>query len=244
MKIVVCDDNTKDLVQLENLLLNYDKNYLDSRFEIEKYSDAALLSKKIKTNDLADIYILDIIMSKISGIDLGDEIRKRDTRPAIIYVTTSDEFALDAYDIHAVRYLLKPLDKETFFEALDYALSSQDGKKGAPFLIKTKNGLMSVPHEQIEYIENSSRKLQVHLTKNEVITSIFIRKSFEEEIKDLEMDRNFLHVHKSFLINMKHVKRINRYEITMDSGAIIPVSRKSTLDVKKEYLAFVSQQYR
>lgn len=103
---------------------------------------------------------------------------------------------------------------------------------------------MSVPHEQIEYIENSSRKLQVHLTKNEVITSIFIRKSFEEEIKDLEMDRNFLHVHKSFLINMKHVKRINRYEITMDSGAIIPVSRKSTLDVKKEYLAFVSQQYR
>lgn len=114
MKIVVCDDNTKDLVQLENLLLNYDKNYLDSRFEIEKYSDAALLSKKIKTNDLADIYILDIIMSKISGIDLGDEIRKRDTRPAIIYVTTSDEFALDAYDIHAVRYLLKPLDKETF----------------------------------------------------------------------------------------------------------------------------------
>lgn len=242
MKIVVCDDNTKDLVQMEDLLLRYNKYDSDHCFEIEKYSDATLLLAKIKANDLADIYILDIIMSKISGIDLGDEIRKRDSRPVIIYVTSSDEFALDAYDIHAVRYLLKPVDKDAFFEALDYALTNQDNKKVASFLIKTKNGLMSVPREQIEYIENSSRKLQVHLTKKDVITSIFIRKSFEDEIRDLEEDKNFMHVHKSFLINMEHVKRIHKYEITMDSGAIIPVSRKSAPDVKKEYLAFVSRQ--
>lgn len=244
MKIVICDDNRKDLARLENLLLEYSECYSDACFEIEKFSDAALLSEKIEKYQLADIYILDIVMSKKSGIDLGGEIRKINSRSTIIYVTVSDGFALDAYDIHAVRYLLKPVEKDVFFEAMDYALSNQNDEKGALFLVKTKEGLMSVPRYQIEYIESCSRKLEVHLTKKEVVTSIFIRNSFDEEIKEFENDRNFIRVHKSFLINLDHVKRINRNEITMDSGAVIPVSRKSTMEVKKEYLTFVSQQLR
>ena len=245
MQIVICDDNREDLTNLEKLLLEYNTYCPDIRFEIEKFLDASILLNKIQKDKLADIYILDIIMSNISGIDLGSQIRKMNSKSIIIYVTTSDGFAMDAYDIHAIRYLLKPIQKNDFFEAMDYALSSyMDIKSEAVFLVKTKEGLVSTPYSKIEYIENSARKLEIHLAGGEKITSIFIRKSFDEEIKELINERSFIRVHKSFLVNLRYVKKLTRNDIIMDSGINIPISRKSIPDVKKEYLLFVSEQYK
>lgn len=244
MYIAICDDNIEDLLIMEKLLLKYAAYYPSINFQTEKFSDASALLQKIQKREMADIYILDIIMSQISGIDLGSQIRKAGSKSTIIYVTSSDDFALDAYDIHAIRYLLKPIYENTFFEALDFAVSYTGMKECSSYLVKTKNGLLSVPYSKIEYIENSSRKLEIHLTNKEQITSIYIRTSFDEEIKELADNRNFLRVHKSFLINLNYVAQLGRNIITMESGGTIPISRSSALDAKKEYLSFISHQYR
>ena len=78
-------------------------------------------------------------MSKITGIDIGRQIRKNNKKSVIIYVTVSDNYALDAYGIYAIRYLLKPVNETLFFESLDYALSYIDIKESAVYLVKTKN---------------------------------------------------------------------------------------------------------
>lgn len=244
MKFVICDDNTECLSELEKLLLRYGARCPDIPFQIEKFSDASLLLHKIQEKEPADIYILDIVLSNITGIDLGREIRKKSEKSIIIYITASDSFALDAYDILAIRYLLKPVEEERFFEALDYALSQMDTRKQQAFLVKTKNGLESIPHSEIEYIENSSRKLDIHLTNGETVTSIYIRRSFEEEIKELLDTGNFLSVHKSFLINLNYVRKLQPDSVTMINGIRIPVSKKNTFQVKKKYLLFLSDQYK
>lgn len=243
MKIAICDDSMKDLITLEGMLETYKKLNPNAAFQVEKFSDSSALYEKIQKKELADIYILDILMSQTSGIDLGNEIRKVSNENAIIYITSSDDFAMDAFHIHAVRYLLKPVQEMQFFEALDYAFSYTELKKGPLYPIKTKNGLQSVPGSKIEYVENASRMLHVHLTDGRIITSIFIRKSFEEELGGLIHDENFLQVHKSFLINLNHVKKLDGNNIIMGSGANIPVSKKNTTLVKRQYLLFVSGQY-
>ncbi len=243
MQLVICDDDTKDLLELEKLLLRYSTCFPEVPFEIEKYADASLLLHNIQKEKIADIYILDIFMSKVSGIDLGNEIRKRSSKSILIYVTASDGFALDAYNIHAIRYLLKPVEEKKLFEALDYTFSLLDVRKTSVYLVKTREGLESIPYSRIEYIENSSRKLEIHLTDGRKITSIYIRKSFEEETRELINARNFMCVHKSFLVNLNYVRRLNQSDVVMDSGIRIPVSKKSFLDVKKKYLLFISDQY-
>ena len=243
MKIAICDDSMKDLITLEGMLETYKKLNPNAAFQVEKFSDSSTLYEKIQTKQLADIYILDILMAQTSGIDLGNEIRKVSNENAIIYITSSDDFAMDAFQIHAVRYLLKPVQETQFLEALDYAFSYTKLKKGPLYPIKTKSGLQSVPVSKIEYVENASRMLHVHLTDGRIITSIFIRKSFEEELGDLLRDENFLQVHKSFLINLNHVKKLDGNNIIMGSGANIPVSKKNTTLVKRQYLLFVSGQY-
>ncbi len=244
MKIAICDDSIKDMAAIESLLGSYCKQYPQAGFEVEKFTDPAQLSGQIQKEQLADIYILDILMSGTNGIDIGSQIQNSGTGAAIIFITSSDDFALDAYNLHAVRYLLKPVKEDKFFEALDYARSFREQKKGPVYLVKTKHGLISVPCAKIEYIENSSRMLNIHLTDGAEITSIFIRKSFDAEIKGLLGESNFLQVHKSFLVNLNYIKRLDGNSITMDSGADIPISKKNTTTVKRQYLHFISEQYK
>lgn len=244
MKIAICDDSIEDLIKIEKLLQQYEKASQNLNFQIEKFSNPSRLCDRIQQKNLADIYLLDIVMAEKDGIDIGRQLRKTGNEPIIIYITSSDDFALDAYHVHAARYLLKPLKEADFFEALDYSVAHLEVPKGPVYLIKTKDGLVSVPFSKIEYIENASRTLDVHLTDGETVKSIFIRKSFDEEIKQLLNSKSFLHVHKSFIVNLKYIKKLTSDSIIMESGKCIPVSKTRTAGVKKEYLLFISEQYR
>lgn len=243
MKIAVCDDSIEDLLAIEKLLLKYKVMYPGRGFEMEKYTDPSLLYQMISEGKLADIYILDMLMPERTGIELGNQIRRSGGENVIIYITSSDDFALDAYGVRAVRYLLKPVKEDSLFEALDYALFFTKVKKEPLYLVKTKDGLVRTPYSGIEYIENAYRRQEVHLTGGEVLKSLFIRKSFEEEVREIAEKRNFQQVHKSFLVNLDYVKRLTADEITMESGRCIPVSKARTKEVKREYLLFVSGKY-
>lgn len=244
MTIVVCDDSMEDLTELERLLTKYRKTNQNTKFEIETFCEAVELYQKIQEKDLADIYILDMIMSEKTGIDIGTLIRNSGKESAIIYITSSDDFAMEAYGVHAVRYLLKPIHERQFFEALDFACSLTKREKETMYLIKTKDGPIAVPYSQIEYIESYSRILHIGLADGEHIKSIFIRKSFYDNIKEIAQDRRFIQPHQSFLANMNYVNKLTQDCMIMKSGKNIPISRKRAAEVKKEYLLFVSAFYR
>ncbi len=244
MKIVVCDDCDRDLQKIERLLEKYVASAPDANFEIEKYLDASGLYDRILKGERADIYILDMLMSEKSGIDIGSLIRSVGSEGVIIYITSSDDFALEAYGVHAARYLIKPVSEESFFEAMDAARMQVKVKKRLLFPVRTKEGMVSVPYSRIEYIENYSRTLNVCLEDGGNIRSIFIRKSFDEEIREIAADRSFLQVHKSFLINMEHVRKLEQADIVMESGRRIPVSKTRAAEVKRAYLLYVSECYR
>ena len=244
MKIVVCDDSIEDLTEIERLLTKYKEINSNTNLEVEQFSHAAKLYQKIQEKELADIYILDMIMSEKTGIDIGTLIRSSNRQSVIVYITSSDDFALEAYGVRAVRYLLKPVSEEQFFEALDYALSLTKLETEKIYPVKTKNGLVAIPYSKIEYIENYSRVLNIFQTDGESFKRIFIRKSFDEEIREIAQDKRFMQVHKSFLINMNYVNKLTQNTILMESGKSIPISKKRVVNVRKEYLLFVSDQYR
>lgn len=241
MKIAICDDSIKDLLNIEKLLLKYQTQYPDRPFELEKYSDPSRLFHKITEGSLADIYILDMLMPRRTGLDLGRQIRKTGNKNVIIYITSSQDYALDAYDVHAARYLLKPVDEGSLFEALDHALSFTKAKTEPTYMLKTKKGLQPVAYSKIEYIENAGRKLEVHLSDGTLLKSLFIRASFEMEIQELTERRNFLQIHKSFLVNLDYVKQLTADSAIMNSGRQLPISRAKAPKVKREYLLFVSE---
>ncbi len=103
MKVVVCDDCVEYLQTIETLLEQYKESISDVDFAVEKYLDATVLYNKILVGEQADIYILDMIMSDRSGLDIGSLIRQADGDGVIIYITSSDDYALEAYGVMSLR---------------------------------------------------------------------------------------------------------------------------------------------
>ena len=108
MKIIICDDSIEDLIKIEKLLQKFLESLEDTDVMVEKFTNPSRLYDKISQKELADIYILDMLMKEKTGIDIGSQLRKISNKNVILYITSSDDFALDAYRVHAARYLLKP----------------------------------------------------------------------------------------------------------------------------------------
>jgi DNA-binding LytR/AlgR family response regulator len=243
MKIVMCDDNEEDLQEMERLLLQYGAGHPELEMETEKFTDAEALYCEIGKGVSADVYLLDMVMSEKNGIDLGRQIRERSQDKAIIYITSSEDYAMEAYGVHAVRYLLKPVKEESFYEALDYVLAHEKKERDPVFQVRTGEGLATVPYSRIASVESASRRLVLHLINGEDIRSVIIRRSFEEQVGELLQDDRFLQVHKSFVVNLNQVKRMDKSEILMERGGKIPISRARAADVKKAYMIFVAGKY-
>lgn len=193
---------------------------------------------------MADIYILDMLMPLKNGIDIGKLIRKRDKDKVIIYTTTSDDFAMDAYNVQAVRYLLKPIQADKFCEAMEYAFSYSNVREEPLYLLKTPKGLISLPYSKIVYIENRARVLQVYLADGQILNSLFIRRSFDEETSEIIESSSFMQTHKSFVVNLRHIGKLTQSEIIMANGSVVPISKKKYADVKRKYLTYMADRYR
>ncbi|MEG2440522.1 MAG: LytTR family DNA-binding domain-containing protein [Acetivibrio sp.] len=243
MQIALCDDDSQDLEYINQQLENYKRSRTGLEWEIIQYSSSEKLCQEIQEGKKFDLYLLDIWMPEKTGIDIGRLIRSEQERGEIIFITASKEHALEAFDVQAVRYLLKPVKEEVLFEAMDFAISLVT-REEPRFFFKTNEGIHSIPYSQIEYLECASRTIQIKMTNGKTESSIFIRQSFETEVEELLQTPNFLQTHKSYVVNMEAVEIFSAKELKMKSGMCIPISKNRQTEVKRRYLEFFANQYR
>lgn len=209
MKVVVCDDNMEDLEKIKGLLTKYREINKDVQLETEYFIDSTKLYHQIQAKAHSDIYILDMIMSKRTGIDIGTLIRNTDENNVIIYITSSDDFAFEAYCVHAVRYLLKPVREELFIEALDCAVSSiSKNTKDAMYTVKTKE----IPVNNYEF---------AIVVANLFDNAFDCVKSFVERRKFVDVK---IRCEKDYLLI--HMKNEYEKEIVFDPETGLPKSQK------------------
>ena len=240
IEAALCDDEPEILNKLEKQIQRYAaERQLDIR--VEKYQSSRALADRLKEGAVYQFYILDMLMPEIDGIALGKEIRSRDSSAAIIYLTSSADFAFQAFGVFAQRYLLKPIQQKDLEEALEAAIGSFM-KKQETLNVNTPKGIRKILYQEIEYIENISRTLHIHTTDGQEIVSRFLRQSFENEIKELLDCRDFLQIHKSFVVNLRYIKIYGPYAVTMQSGEELPISKSRQVGVKRRYLGYVSEE--
>lgn len=242
IQIAVCDDDKREVKGLKKRLAEYESNS-DVSFQTSFYDKPEELLRDLEDSAACEIYLLDILMPGVSGIEIGRKIREKNENAVIIYVTSSPDFALDAFGVFAQRYLLKPVKEEDFRKVMDYAVMCS---KQVPrfFSVKTSDGQQMFMYDDIEFIENKSRAIHIHTREGQEIKSKFIRQSFESLMQDVLLENNFIQVHKSYIINMEYVQVYSYNQLTMQSGELIPVSRNRQVEVKRKYLQYMSDNRR
>lgn len=246
LHIAVCDDDAFETILLSTYIKEYQKQHTDVDLAIETFRSSGDLWHKLDDGAEYDIYLLDIIMPEIDGLELGKKIRSITNKGIIIYLTSSRDYALDAYQVYAMQYLIKPIEQDTFARALDRAIGTLEPAHGSTFTVKSTEGTVRLHFASICYIECEKHTLAIHTQDGRVIPTKSIRVPFETAVEELLNDPRFIRIHQSYVVNLDYVKNmINQtFELSINGSQVsLPISKNRYPEVKKTYLEnSVSQQ--
>lgn len=242
LRIAICDDQPRELEMLNDYITEYlTKHRLEA--ETQKFSHPDPLLTAIE-GDNFHLYILDIVMPMVSGLELGKEIRRLDREAQIIYATTEPQFALQAYAANPINYLIKPVDKKQMFDTLALAFSKIDFTEEPSFTVKTADSIRVSKLSDIVCCEYCRHAVIVTLANGEKIVSRTIRESFSDYCLPILKDRHFLQCHTSFIINMRRVERFAKDSFTLKGGIMIPIAAKHYPAVRDHYMDYLMARER
>lgn len=247
IKIAVCDDSAIDLQLIECMIKSYAQSRQDIEFQITVFENAFKLLEYVETSnedDKFDIYLLDVIMPSINGIETGSFIRKYDEMCHIIFITASEDYALDSYDVIASGYIVKPVSKQKLFATLDRVISKLSKADDEPsgICIKTKNGIRNIPVHTIRYAEYIGHAIKFSLFDGTEISTVTGSLTMSGLAGILSKDKRFVCPHRAFIVNMKYISAMKGQQFILDNSAEIPVSRNSLKSVKQIYNNYINGQ--
>lgn len=191
---------------------------------VGKYGSAQEAIKSIMENDI-DVVFLDIHMPQLNGIEFARIIPKR---CRIVFTTAYDRYAVEGYKVNALDYLMKPVSYEEFLATVNKALQwvqmrdkmeEQDSQKDV-MIVKSEYKLCQIAIDKILYIEGLKDYVKIYMEgEKSPIVTLMNMKSLEKYLPE----SSFLRVHRSFIVNTKKIKVIERNRIVFGS-TYIPVS--------------------
>lgn len=230
LKIAVCDDNKVDQDYVIKLLHEY-ANENGIILDIQTFFSAEQFLFRYSDEKDYQIIVLDIEMKKMNGVELAKKIRGENKEIQIFFVTGFSDYVLEGYEVNALHYLMKPVNKEKVFQVMDRAMTNL--KKEDKVIFVQENGeMMKVLTKNIFYVEVFSHSCIIHTTEGVIETKMAIS-DLEKELCD-----SFIRVHRSYLVNLERIKKIAKAEIYMENGNIVPLSRRKYKDVNIAFIRY------
>lgn len=231
----LCDDDKRELEKAEKAVNTYFSER-GKNVEIHKFDKPSDFLDSLSSTSYA-VVLLDICMPGLTGIDVAREIRESGTECGVIFLTTSREYAVEAFEVNAVQYLIKPYTQSSLDDALDKAMKHVD--KPERFIVKKVDGVMRrFSVDKIVLVESDKHYVEIITSDGDVCR---IRATIDELCEDLKEFGNFAQPHKSYLVNMKYVKSVSSDSVVVGETTI-PVSKGKYPAFKAEYVRFVFEK--
>lgn len=237
VKLVLCDDNNADLNALRKSADEYIKQRgFDGETVCFSDPEEVLRYSENSGESVAAVYLLDVIMPGLDGINLGRKIRERDKNSAVIYISSSREYAPDAFSVRAFSYLIKPYSKEKLFSELDECLSRIEALP-QKLSVKTAESTVLLATSDILAVEYLDHRLIFHLSDGGEIESSHRRQSFDVQAEKIIQTGAFLKVSASCLVNYHNIREAKADGFIMRDGSKYKITRKYA-DARKKYIDY------
>ena len=227
-KIAITDDNPIDIEYVTVLVKNWALSR-NATVHMEAFPSAEAFQFHYCEDKAWDILLLDIEMEGKNGIELAKQIRQDDTGIQIIFITGFPDFMVEGYDVSALHYLLKPVSEEKLHAVLDRAAANIE-KLERKLCITFDRRTNYVPLSRICYIEAQKQYVVIH-TEDEVYR---MKATLIDTEKQL--DEYFMKCQRSFLVNLRYVKRIMPDCVILKNEEKIPISRGMAEKIGKEII--------
>lgn len=232
MKIAIIDDSPADRQSLAEHLHTYKKTHKIA-CALQEFVCAEDFFKCFVPGAF-DLVFLDIYMKEMDGMEAARKIYETDKHCKIIFLTVSMEHAQLSYSVHAVYYLMKPLDQTQFEQAM--AFCNFRPENTVPFLSLEIDGVrQQIDTRQILYIDYQNRMVHIHFSKY----ALSLNKSFRDITSLLETDARFLTIFRGVMVNMQHIARHEDIFFVLDNGKRLQITIRSKKAIAQAYRNYV-----
>ena len=231
MRILICDDEQKFVDDL--------------KFHIERYMQTHLINAEITTtvspeeilkgDAVYDLAFLDIQMPGVDGITLGKELKSRNSKLILFYITAYSDYLDEAMDLQIFRYFYKPFDEKRLYASLDRAMEYLD-ESYVDIIVEGGKESVKIPVDDIVFVRRENRKITVFTVNKDYVC----KSGFGEIISKLPNTFFYL-VHKSFLVNIHHITKYSYTEIYVGDTRISVATRKQA-DFHKFWFDYVKRR--
>lgn len=228
MQIAILEDNQ---AELKELLVLLEENNADD--EIMCFDNGKQLLSAVISGVVFELAFLDIYMFNESGLDIAKELQMRTPNIEIVFTTTSVDHAINAFDLNALHYLVKPITKEKLAEVF-LRYQAKNSHKRPVILIKDGHHHRTIFLDKINYLQSNNHTIDIYLSDGKVL-SIYAR------IRDLEKDLgdSFIKLQRGIIVNMDFIERMGGKECLLLNGEKIMLSRKSKNIIHKTYENYI-----
>lgn len=238
MRVVICDDIQKDMETIRTALDTYASAHPEYHVEIDEYNAAADVLRRME-KEAYDIALMDICMPGVPGTDAAEEMLAKYPEMSVIFLTTSNEYAVEAFAMNATHYLLKPFTQEQFDAALDRAIKKTEDQ--VLLSLDCVDGVYRVRISEIVSIESQNHYLLLGLSSGETLK---IRMKLSQMFDEIQKYPEFIKIGASYVVNLNFARSITGNNIEMQSGTKIPVPRRSVEEVQRAYMEYCRKEAR
>ena len=232
-RVAILDDYELDRELLKLIIKNYFET-IKEEYTIYEYSSGDALIVDIEEEFIdVDLLFLDIIMEGINGMDIARRLRDIHFNAPIVFLTASQDYAIESYEVHASGYLLKPIDAHKLTHLLSEIFKTNIQKSIA---VKVKRQFYSIDLDNIVYVESDKHVLHIYLNNGERIQTTEKLVDLEKSIKS----KKFIRCHQSYLVNMDYIQSVTDHFI-LKGDIHIPIrarGRKEIINTFEKYQYF------
>lgn len=238
MRIAICDDMPAISAELEDIVTDAQK-HLNQIFKIEVFYSGESLINYIKSGNVFDLIFLDIELEDITGIVVGEFIRKEldDHITKIVYISSKNNYDRQLFEIQPLHFLSKPLDKEKIIDVIKLAIKVLE-KENNLFTFKMGHRIYKIPIKEIIYFECLKREIKL----------VSVRETFHfydtvKSILERLVNARFIQPHRSYIVNYDNILNIGKDEIEVCNGDVLPISRLKIKEIKELQITYEEERY-
>lgn len=229
-RVAICDDSETDAEFVHSIVSSWAENRQDS-VRTEVFPSAERFLFQYAGDKAWDILLLDIEMGAMDGVTLAKRVRRENDRVQIVFLTGYADYLAEGYEVSALHYLMKPVNRDKLVAVLDRAVGAL-GKAERAILLPVGGELLRLPVSQVQYVEAFSHSVTVTTPKE----TIQVKQSISQMEKLL--GEGFVRCHRSYLVGLSAVARLSRTEVILDNGKALPLSRGAAPLVHKAFISY------
>lgn len=231
MRVGICDDNKRDLEAMRALFRRAAPGC-----DVDAFPDGGELLRAVSEGADYDLLFLDIIMPKLSGMELAQELGRIAPETPVVFLTDSDAYAVEAFSVKALHYILKPMTEPALRECLRRLGERQSARRRV--LIISSSGVQQMLFaDEIQFAQSDAHYYDLHL-KNGTVIKVRMTQS---EIQST-LGSTFLLISRGLVVNVEFIRQLGSKSCILKDGREILLSRGNMEQIHSAYAAYVFSQ--